>query len=134
MADLVEEQSPDSLCRDVAQTVIEFIADIRDSILTGRNERGDLVMVEFFFRSMHPLDIMQHCVDKILPHKVKIEERSNDFFVDNRGDIFKGLPQQRVDHLAEMLTSGKITAENQQVIWDYVTTILVLAERYKKLV
>lgn len=122
----------DDLLSKNCLTIIEFISDLRNNILTEPQEQGDLLLVEFFFKKMHPLHLMNHSVDHILPYEKQIEGKNLDFFIQEKNSIFGGLPQKRVDALADMIIEGKISGENQDVIWSYMQTLAAIAKVYKK--
>ncbi len=76
------------------KTVMEMIADIKDNILFGEDEQLDLIDVEFFFNTLHPEMIAHYVNKKIVPHKKKIENREEEFFVENKF-IFSGLSDEK---------------------------------------
>lgn len=120
------------LLEDLKSTVLDLIIDLKNNIFTLEDEKGDLMLVEFFFKRLHPENIMQHVVKYILPWKKKIEKRNEDFFLNNK-NIFKGLPEDRIDHYGEIIAeSDRVDDDDKIVIWEYFDTIIEIAESYKK--
>lgn len=118
---------------DTKKTILELIHDLKDNIFNTDDEHGDLMIVEFFFKRMHPDSVMDHVVKNILPHSSTIAERNIDFFLKNRS-IFAGLPSDRVAYYAEIISEGsRLDDEDRQVIWEYFDTLVALAEDYKKI-
>ena len=76
----------DSLA-DMRETVLGLISDLKENVFTKRDEQGDFMLVEFFFKRMHPEKIMQHIIAHILPWKAKIHAREQDFFIKNTNII-----------------------------------------------
>lgn len=117
---------------DLKNTILDLISVLRDEMLTNHDEHGDLMMVEFFFKRMHPERIMDHIVQHVLPHTDKIRHRNQSFFLENRG-IFAGLPEDRISHYTGIVAnSDRLSKEDRNEIWDYFDTIVALAELYKK--
>lgn len=116
-------------------TVFEFIADLKDNVLTSPEDQGDLLLVEFFFKRMHPLALMEHVVKHVLPHKAMIQNRKVEFFVKQRDKIFAGLDAEKVDHFARLCSSTEedgIGAQHRDTIWLYFDTMILVAESYKE--
>ena len=113
------------------QTVFEFLNDLAD-IFTAPTEKGDLTMVEFFYKRLHKEMVMRHSIEKLLPHKQKIEDRNIEFFNDNRY-IFAGLPDDRVEYYSDqIINQNRMSGDDLEMIWEYFDTMIALAESYKK--
>jgi len=121
------------LMRDLQTTVLELIADLKDNIFVQEEEIGDLMLVEFFFKKMHPERIMNHIVSKVLPWKEQIKKRDQEFFLQN-SSLFQGLPEDRISHYTNTIVKGdRIDDDNRNIVWQYFDTIIQLAETYKKI-
>ena len=124
------------IAESIKNTVLEFIADLKDAIFTGPAEQGDLLIVEFFFKKMTNTAISDHVVTNVLPHKAQIEERKIEFFLKKKKEIFAGLPEDRVNYFADLVRKseeeGGLAADDRDVIWKYFDTLLELAAEYKK--
>jgi len=117
---------------DAKNTILELIGDLKDNIFDQEEERGDLMLVEFFFRRMHPERVIDHVSAFALPHKLQIKNRDINFFLENR-KIFSGLPEDRIDYYSNMIAVGtKLSEEDRQTIWDYFDLFITLAESYRK--
>ncbi len=117
---------------DMKSTILDLISDLKENVFTHSDEQEDLMLVEFFFKRLHPERVMQHIIKKVIPHKNKICSRNIDFFVYNKA-IFAGLPDDRIAHYGHIITeTNRLDKEDKKVIWEYFDTILELAEDYKK--
>jgi hypothetical protein len=124
------------IAENIKSTVLELITDLKDSIFTGSDEQGDLLMVEFFFKKMNNTSISDHIVARVLPHKVKIEKRNIEFFITEKKHIFAGLPEDRIEYFSNLVTrtkeEGGLADDDREAIWNYFDTLVILAEEYKK--
>jgi hypothetical protein len=113
-------------------TVLELIGDLKDNIFDRSDEKGDLMLVEFFFKRMHPERVIEHISKFTLPHKDQIQSRNLNFFLENK-EIFAGLPADRVEYYSVMIAKGsRLSEEDRQIIWAYFDTFIALAESYEK--
>ena len=120
---------PDALKR----TVMEFFEDISENIPMERADREDLVLVKFFFQRLLATNVMSHAITKLVPLKKEIQDRKKDFFIEQRNILFQGLPQDRVDRFANIVTSSALADDDLEPLWHYMDTMIALAESYKKL-
>lgn len=124
------------LAQSAKTTILEFIADLRTGVCTRPADQGELLLVEFWFKKLHVLRVMEYVVGHVLPHKLKIEKRVKSFFITERDAIFKGLPQDRINYFADMVSKpeadGGISVESEQSIWAYFDTLVAIGEQYKK--
>jgi len=114
---------------DMKTTILELIEDLKDNVFTSQAEIGDLILVEFFFKRMHPERIMNHIISKVLPWKKKIHDRDQKFFLENTS-LFVGLPKDRIQHYSSMINN--LTGEDKKTIWLYFDTVIAIAENYRK--
>ena len=135
MTQYLSKMSSEQHLNDMKKTVLEFIGDLKDNVLTAPEDQGDLVLVEFYFNRMHPLMLMEHIIKHVAPHRQQIESRNVQFFIEQKDKIFANLEPSKVDYFAKMCSvEGKegIGAENRDVIWAYFDTMLCIAAKYKK--
>ena len=125
-----------NLLEDVETTLAEFLADLRDNIFTSDTERGDLLLVEFFFKKLPQLAKMSYIVDHLLPYKRMIDEEKAEFFIKKKDKIFAGLPPERVNYFAHLVqtpaSQGRMSNENRGYVWAYLKTLVAAADEYKK--
>ena len=112
------------------QLILDFITDLR-SVFTRRDEKADLTIVEIFYKNQHVERVMDDAIKKLLPHKEKIKNKDLDFFRENRY-IFGDLPDDRILHYQDIITSNKISREDIENIWSYLELMIVYSENYKK--
>lgn len=118
---------------DAKSTILDFIGDLKDNIFDSEEEQGDLMLVEFFFKRMHPERVIDHIVKHALPYKAKIKKRDVNFFLENR-KIFAGLPEDRIDYYSNVIAIGtKLSDEDRKIIWEYFDLFVSLGESYRKL-
>jgi hypothetical protein len=116
---------------DLRQTVFEFHTDLGD-IFTSKIENGDFVIMEFFYKHLPKEVLMQYAIEKLLPFKPQIKERNIQFFNQNTC-VFSGLPEDRVAYYRDMIvTQKRLSEDDLSMIWEYLDTMLALAESYKK--
>jgi len=116
---------------DLHQTVFEFLTDLAD-VFNNKTEKGDLALIEFFWKRLHKEMIMQHTISKLLPFKQYIEERNINFFDENKY-IFAGLPDDRVLYYSDQIVNkNRLSKEDLEMIWEYLDTMIACAESYKK--
>lgn len=129
-------QRDDVLQGYAKNTIKEFITDLKNSIFTGTIEQVALTFVEDYFSRASPENSMGYLVSHVLPHKSQIQNRNVQFFLDEKASIFKGLPDEQIDHFAKLVTTpakyGGLDDENKEVIWKYFDTFIEIAEIYKK--
>ena len=122
--------------QDIRNTVLELIVDFKENIFTKPNEKGDLMLVEFFFSKMNAETITDRIVKHVLPFSNEIADRKISFFLEKKNEIFGGLPKERVDYFSELIhkneRDGGMSDENKDVVWAYFDTLVALAEEYKK--
>lgn len=120
----------------VKKTLQEFIADMKNGIFTRPGDIEDLCLVEFALGKMTPQVLMEHIISHVLPYKQHIMKKDIKFFVEKKEKIFAGLPQDRVDYFAKVITKpesqGGMSEENKDIVWNYFDVLLRLSERYKK--
>lgn len=128
--------SNSNVAEDIKNTVSEFIGELRDNIFTRKEEKADMLKIEIYFTSMGDHVIANHIVAHILPYSHTIKKREIEFFLNNKTKLFASLPKDRVDYLADMVRKkkheGGLAEEDRKVIWDYLDTLVALAELYKK--
>lgn len=121
---------------DIRNTVLELISDFKDNIFTKHEEKGDLMLVEFFFQKLSAETIADRIVKHVLPFAKEIESRNVIFFLEKKGEIFGGLPKERVEYFSNLIQKsereGGMTDENKDVVWAYFDTLKALGEEYKK--
>lgn len=122
--------------QDIRNTVLELISDFKDNIFTKDEEKGDLMLVEFFFQKLSAVTIADRIVAHVLPFSREIENRDVSFFLKKKNEIFGGLPKERVEYFSTLIQKsekeGGMSDENRGVVWDYFDTLKSLGEEYKK--
>lgn len=125
-----------NLLANMKQTICELITDLKENVFTLPNDQSDLAMVEFFFSCMSERDLMQHVIENIIPFATQIRAQDIRFFITQKHKIFEGLPDDKVEHFEKLIVSpeenGGMADSDRTIIWSYFSTIVKIAEEYKK--
>jgi len=112
---------------DLRKMIYDMLDDY-SNIFTNPDERGDIGSILFFYKRLHPERIKIYAVEKLLPHKQKINEKDLKFF-DNNQYIFAGLPDDRVKYYRNQIVDAKrLSEEDMKVTWDYLNAMIALIE------
>lgn len=110
----------------IKNTILEFITDLHsiapDEMLT------DLELVRLFFNTMPPFQLSEHVVKSIVPHKNEIKNRDINFFMNNRKQIFQGIPEKHLEFLTIFITQD-MSKEDRDTVWAYFDVLVALAEK-----
>ena len=118
---------------DLKQLVLDLINDLRDNVFVSQQEQNELLIAEFFFKRLHKGRVMQHVLDKIVPWKDMIYDRNLEFFLDHN-TIFEKLPSERVSYYSRKIASKEgITDEDIDTLWEYLDSMIAVAEAHKKI-
>ena len=120
----------EDICQDLKDTILEFVEDLKNYVLTSEEEKGDLMLVKFFFEKQAPSRTMTHCIKHVLPNKSQIKNKNTSFFKKNLGSIFSGLPSDRVSHYSTKFQH--LDKEDKDTIFKYFDTIIGLCELHRK--
>ncbi len=122
---------PDHLLFETKKTVIDLLKELK-VVFNTYEEITDFDIVILFFRHVSEEKIMDHIIDKVLPHKKMIENRNQNFFVQNSQHIFKGIPEDRIQHYTDEIVKGdRIEDEDRECVWEYFDYIIELVDDYK---
>ena len=113
--------------RDIKATILEFVADLRDSVF-GPTEHNDLASVMMFFELADPSFIAQKVRSYVAPHTAQIRIRDENFFLENADQILGSLPADKVEKFKKLWVSGEIDASNKAIIFDYFDVLMDLLE------
>ena len=116
---------------DMQQTVLGLIDDIKDNILNIPECSNELLIVKLVIKGIDKEKLMQKIIGKVLPHSVQIERRDISYFTENLF-IFDGLASKRTEFYANKFRNGEISTIDMNVIWNFMDTIVAIAEDYKK--
>lgn len=117
--------------RDLKQTALELITELRQSIFVKPEEQGDMALMEIGIKMIGDEDILTNAITYTLPWKNKVKERDDKFFLDNK-HLFEGLPDDKVKYYGQIICN-EIDQEDKDVIWQYIDTIVSIAEKHKKM-
>lgn len=103
-----------------------------DSLIEAFPDEGDLVIIRFALTDQFPItDIMDYITVSLLPLKSKVDNRDNNFFLENN-ILFEELDNSKVNHFKKIWKSDTLNEEDRDSIWRWVDRFLLRAERYNK--
>jgi hypothetical protein len=103
-----------------------------DYLIEAFPQQGDIVIVRFALADQYPItDVMEYIINSLLPLKDKVDNRDNNFFLENN-ILFDELDNNKVNHFKRMWKSDDLDAEDRESIWRWFDRFLLRASRYKK--
>jgi len=114
------------LLRGLHSDLLKFF----DSLIDAFPDEGDLVIIRFALTDQFPItDIMDYIINSLLPLKYKVDNRDNNFFLENN-ILFEELDNNRVNHFKVIWKSESLNDEDRESIWKWFDRFLLRAERY----
>ena len=124
------------LCTILQEQILRFIDRISDMIGDINSDYvdliNDLIIVRAYFALLVPSKIMDDVCCHILPHAEEISSRNKIFFIENKS-IFKGLPENKVSFISDLIESGSLSMEDIDEIWKFFDVFIALSKRYEDL-
>ena len=103
-----------------------------DELIAQFPAEADLIIVRVFFKDQIPVvDVMNHVIQYVLPHKEKITMKDESFFLDDE-KLFSGFSSHKVIHFKRLWVSPRLERDDKDAIWAWFGSFVVLAERYQK--
>jgi hypothetical protein len=121
-----------SLCNTLKSTLLEFISDLKDNVLSSDEEKNDAIYVKLFFDGMKPEEIMKRFVDLALPHRDKLVARNDAFFVSESSVLFKEIPAAKVKLFKSKWLVIRKNKEHLDTIWQYFDSMIAAVEKHEK--
>ena len=116
------------LLRGLHSDLLKFF----DSLIEAFPDEGELVIIRFALTDQFPItDIMDYITVSLLPLKTKVDNRDNNFFLENN-ILFEELDNSKVNHFKRIWKSGTLNDEDRDSIWRWFDRFLLRAERYNK--
>ena len=115
-----------TLCTKLKATILEFVKDV--SHIATQDEQYLVSSAQVFFNITSDRAIMSKCVRFVLPRKEEIVTRQSAFLDKGLLEILRELTGANVS----LSLGGRLSEEDQRVIWNYLDIILALVEKYKK--
>ncbi len=120
----------------------EIIIEFRNQLITFFDElicqfpqEGDLVVVRLFLTNQIPakdiITIFNHKInsnDQELRRMIK--ERNENFLLE--ANLFSFLEKTKVNHFKRMWRSGNLDKEDKNIIWSWIDSFIVIADKYAK--
>lgn len=110
-------------------TVMEFISDVNTCIAKGLLEKKLCEAFFSYFKFYSRLKLMNKCVTTLLPHKENIEKKNIVFIETELPVLFKEITGQEFPiNLKERVGD----THDMEMIWNYLSMLVILTEQYKK--
>lgn len=95
---------------------------------------SDLILCRIYIKDQIPIEnIMKLFVQYFYPQKQLVEERNELFFLEGTQTFFEKL-KLKTNVFKKIWLSDTIDDEDRVVIWEWVNSLLVLVDKYDKLV
>ena len=118
----------DKVLWGLKKVVSDLIVDLK-LLFDKREERGDLITVEFFYQRLHPQQIMNNVIEKMIPFSQQIQNKDLNFFKENTS-IFSSLPDSRVQYYKDQILGDRFDKENIDMLWEYLDAMVAYGEVY----
>jgi len=120
----------ESLPHVLKEQVLRLIDDIKE--LVPVEKQTVWLVVKYFFMGLDDDSLVQHIINTVLPHKEKIVNKDENFFMGDKG-VFVNLPEKEVNYVRNMVSkNGFLMPSEKAAIWDYFTIFVTIAEACKK--
>jgi hypothetical protein len=104
-----------------------------DELISQFPEEADLVLLRIFFNDQVQIkDVMEHFIHKLLTLRDMIKNRDETFFLEHNV-LFQTLDKDKVSHFKKLWRSGRLDNDDKQVVWKWVDSFVVLADKYQKI-
>lgn len=106
-----------------------------DELISQFPMEGDLISLRVFIADQAPIeDIIEKLRKKLLPHKTMIIKREEEFFLQDKANIFDELnADEKVSHFKELWQSDDLDQEDKDALWKWFEYHLTVIEEYEKL-
>lgn len=119
----------------MAQVLNEFkknLIQFFDSLIEQFPEESNFVLFRILVKDQIPPEtIMGYIVQNVLPHKNEIKNRNEKFFTELNTLQF-GLNTDQIGGIKKLWLEGKFDEEDKEIMWQWVDSFIILAERYQK--
>lgn len=109
--------------------LIEFL----DELIEQFPSETGFVLGRLFLKDQIPPERIMHVFIKdVLPHKQRIADRDQDFFLKHTPSLFNGLDPSNVNHFSQLWRSNQLDAGDREAIWRWFDVFVMLVEQYQK--
>jgi hypothetical protein len=128
--------TPERVLQITKKTIKEFISNIRTFIDPRDTDIiVDIIKVETFFDvRINSTQLMDHVISHIIPYKDQINSDNMDekkrYFMDQRYHIFQGIEKTKIDRIADLILSGRVSDANINVIFQYFSKLAKAGDTY----
>jgi hypothetical protein len=116
-----------SLSNTFKISIIDFI----DEMIAQFQEETDLILLRVYFDThLSDIELMEHFVTYVYPHKKLILEKNDAFFLDEKNEIFGPIEQTKVSHFKNLWLSKKTDKHTKETIWMWFRSFIHATEQY----
>lgn len=109
--------------------LVSFLDDLIGILPT----EGDLVFARIMIKDQLPVElIMQFFTNNLLKHKSLIDSGNDDFFLNDKNNIFGMLKSDKVNYFKKLWMSGQLSRENKKIVFDWFKAIFTVVEKYNE--
>src|SRR5271169_6362044 len=102
---------------DIKQDLIRNLKEFLDDLLETLPDEEDLLIMRIFLIEQVPIDLLIQQINKfVIPHKDKIKNRDEKFFLNDDG-IFGKIEGKKVLHFKDIWKGNRLTNDDKQIIF-----------------
>lgn len=120
-----------TILKKFREVLIEFLDSLIEQLDKHPEAKGELITLRIFTKDQMPIvDIMNNFILYILPHKEKITQREDTFFVE-QVDKFTKLPKSSVERFKLIWRSNTFNKDDITIIWKFIDVLVKLGEKFQ---
>jgi hypothetical protein len=114
------------LLQKFRNTLIEFVTELSDQF----PDESDIKLIRMVLPSFPIEVVMKHFISKLLPHKKEVDNRDEQFFLDN-DVLYVGVANStKVDYFKTLWV--KLDSDTRDTVFDWFSVLLKIVEEYVK--
>ena len=108
------------------------LVDFIDELIEQFPEEADLYIIRIFLKDQVPVyDVLGRFIRDLLPLKKQVEERNQEFFMENCLLYSQnGISNNKVNHFKKLWLSNKLDNNDRDVIWKWMDLLNNIAGQY----
>ena len=116
--------------RDFKNNLIQFLDELIEQFPT----ETDFIIGRVFLKDRISSEVMMNgFIKEVVPLKKMILERDEKFFLESNISLFNGFDKNKVNHFKTLWRSSLLDEDDREIMWQWFSTFLLLAEQYQKL-
>ena len=112
----------------------EHLISFFDELISQFPEEPDLIILRIFFNDQISIrTVVENFMHKLITVRDIISRRDETFFLEQNG-IFDSLNKDKVNHFKRLWRSGRLDDEDKQIMWKWVDSFVILADKYQRVI